>query len=632
MTPVSQWMRGSVVSGPDLSLLRLAVMDCGGADSAAPLPNWSRMRRGHGSTDTDFGKTLLAAIAKAEQQPPRSLEDRAVLWEQGWPLSPQERTLHGIPDGQEVVRLDEVLSLAHALPSLSKAERAAFFALVVAIAADLKSRRALVRKARREGWLRLARMAAQAAPKEPPKQAEAAGVVLPIAAAQSGVLLDSWILNDDAFLIGVGERSGDAPPQSELEAAWQALKRVQPIVGAVDIALGADDIELALGWTSPEHQQAVNGILKRRGDARAAALGALSWDTGDKLFRELHRCLAARHAELLVARLLRSWGASVEDTSILAHVGRDDRRWQTHDLEVDGVPVDVKNVTFDRRDRQSWAQIKRFRAAVRYDAVRTPWLASLRPFLDAHVGVDTEYLGSVDQQEMSAFSRIAEPPLSLEIEKPIQSGRSKFAGWCFALPSAAYHEWDRAFSRLLATIGVPSEGRPRLALPQLAVLRARGVVASLQPEELAQKESLRGVGRIADAVAQFGRAPRVLVAALLNELQLHLRGAGLVERSLLTNLFPFGPRVPLGVFDPSKSVLAFLTALLRLVETPGALDGVVSVQLMSPRWLRGTTAKGFKVTLITNCLHCSEFPLIRGQSETCRHGNGRLVCPNGHCC
>lgn len=589
------------------------------------------MPRRRGPKYKDF-VSLREAIAQAEEVPPRSIEERALLWEQALPVLPQERSRHGIAPGDQVATLDEILSLAHAIPLLSKAERTVYFAFVSLIDGDLRTRRALVRRARREGWIRLARMAAQATPPEVLDLRPVLGLVLPLGAAKSGRLLDSWLLSDDAFLHEVGERGTGPQPQSELSAAWQALAQVQPVFGVPGIALGEADIDLALSWVSAEHQQAVHHLLSRDGRGRLAALAALSWNPNKKLFGELHRCLAARHAELLVAHLLRAWGAAVEDVSLLATTGPGDKRWETHDLEIDGRPVDVKNVTFDRQERQSWAQIKRFRAAVRYDAVRTRWLSSLRPFLDPDTGADAEYLGSVNQQELAAFRSMARPPLSLEIEEPILSGRSKFAGWCFALPLEAYAAWDAAFARFVRAIELAGPERPLLTAPQLALLRARGVKAALRPEEVDSMSSLGSIGRVADAVAQFGRSPRVLVAALLNELQAHIRGEGLFARSLVRDLLPFGHRVPLGALDPSKSVAAFLGTLLRLVETPGALDGIVSVRLMSPRWLRGTAQEGFPVTLITNCLHCSEYPLIRGQAPACPHGTGRLVCPNGHCC
>jgi hypothetical protein len=54
------------------------------------------------------------------------------------------------------------------------------------------------------------------------------------------------------------------------------------------------------------------------------------------------RLISARAAELAAAKYYRNLGCTVEDVSVLQLDGKD-QRWITHDLVVDGHPVDVKN-------------------------------------------------------------------------------------------------------------------------------------------------------------------------------------------------------------------------------------------------------------------------------------------------
>lgn len=556
---------------------------------------------------------------------PRTIAERADLWDKGLPVLPDERRCHAIPKGQQIATIDEMLSLAHASDVLKIPEKTAFYALICSVSKELENRRALVRLDRRQGWLRLLKKASQATEGATTSAETVLGVQLPIDDATLGTLLDSLLRCRDVFLL---EQASD----SELGSAWLALQQVQPALISPTVALSEDDIDLALSWASKSVD--VDGLLRgRRGYHRHNALTALSResdDSGRRLFNQIHRCFAARHAELLVAHLLRSWGHTVEDVSQLQATLPSDTRWHTHDLAVDGMEVDVKNVT-DYRGRQTWARIKQLRTTVRYDAVCTRKLEDLRPFLDLGGHVSAEYLGSLDRTDLTTFAAMASPPLSMEIAMRLERG-SKYAGWCFALPPKAYREWDTAFDRVVRAIEASGDDRPDLAVPQLVVLHARGAVAALRHQERRLLTEHATLHRITQAVSQFGRAPRVIIAALLNELQFHLRGEVVLSRSLEKDLFPLHRRAPLGVLDPSESVASFLSAILHLVEFPDALAGIVSLRLMSPHWLRGTTTFGEQVNLFTNCKHCAEFPLIRGRNPYCGHGRGRLVCSLGHCC
>ena len=558
---------------------------------------------------------------------PRTIAERADLWDKGLPVLNTERRWHGIPKGQKIATIDEMLSLAHAIDVLSIHEKTAFYALICSVSKELENRRALVRLDRRQGWRRLLKKAPQATEGATTSAETVLGVQLPIDDATLGTLLDTLLRCGDVFLL---EQASD----SELGSAWLALQQVQPALISPTVALSEDDIDLALSWASKSVD--VDDLLRgRRGYHRHNALTAISWDSdySDKrLLREIHRCFAARHAELLVAHLLRSWGHTVEDVSQLQTTLPSDPRWHTHDLAVDAMKVDVKNVTVDRRGRQTWARIKQLRTTVRYDAVCTRWLADLRPFLEPGAHVSAEYLGSLYRTELNTFAAMASPPLSMEIAMGLEERGSKYAGWCFALPHEAYREWDTAFDRVVRAIEASGDDRPDLSVPQLVVLHARGAVAALRHQERRLLTEHATLHRITQAVSQFGRAPRVIIAALLNELQFHLRGEVVLSRSLKKDLFPLHHRAPLGVLDPSESVASFLSAILHLVEFPDALAGIVSLRLMSPNWLRGTTTSGEKVTLFTNCMRCAEFPLIRGRDPDCGHGRGRLVCPEGHCC
>jgi hypothetical protein len=591
------------------------------------------MKTGRTTTTTDFGKALLDAIGNSHGILQRTDVERAELWERNSRLGPEERRRHAMPDGHQLATLDQVLSLAHAEPDFSKAERSMFFLFVNAVETVLKGRRALVRKDRREGWVRLVRSSTAQKPPAQVKQRRLLGVRLPHVESDIRALVESWIRSGDAFLV---DQLVDASPRmashDPVEAAWARLSKVCVHPHAHGLHLDDADLALAMQWVNPTHASAAGKLISSNNGERAVQLGSLTLEQEDGLFREMHRCLGARYAERFCARLLELWGHVVVDVSGLAVRNPTDPRWITHDLEVDDMPVDVKSVTYNRAGLYTWPLVKKLRPAVRYDAVQMRWGPSLVSFLDGTILPHTEYLGSLSRSDLIAFAAMADPPLSLEISESVFEGKPRLAAWCFAVGDAGYQAWNVAYGDVLDALRRTDRHRPAMSLGRSAILRAHGNANILRSNESRLLEEHVALCRIADAIRVFGKSPRVLIAALLNEFQRALHGKVTLSRQLKNALGTLGRNYPLGVFDPTGSILAFLSALLQLLENPTAITDITSIRLMSPQWLRGTTRSGEQVTLITNCKHCSEFPLIRGRERTCEHGTRRLVCARGHCC
>jgi hypothetical protein len=591
------------------------------------------MKTGRTTATTDFGKALLDAIGKNHGPAQRTDVERAELWERHSRLGPEERRRHAMPDGHQLATLDQLLSLAHAEPDFPKAERSVFFLFVNAVETTLKGRRALVRKDRREGWVRLVRSSTALKPPVPVKQRRVLGLRLPYEESDIRDLVESWIRSGDAFLV---DQLVDAPPgmasHDPVEAAWARLSRVRIHPHAQGLHLDDADLELAMQWVNPTHASAARRLLSNHHGERAEQLGSLTLEHEDCLFREMHRCLGARYAERFCARILELWGHVVVDVSRLAVRNPADPRWTTHDLEVDETPIDVKSVTYNRAGLYTWPLVKKLRPAVRYDAVQMRWGPSLVSFLDGTLLRHTEYLGSLSRSDLGAFAAMADPPLSLEISESVFEGKPRLAAWCFAVGDAGYQAWNVAYGDVLDALRRTDRHRPDLSLGRSVILRAHGNADMLRSSESRLLEEHIALCRIADATRVFGKSPRVLIAALLNEFQRGLHGKVTLSRQLKSALSALGRNYPLGVFDPTGSTLAFLSALLQLLENPTAITDIISIRLMSPQWLRGTTRSGEQVTLITNCKHCSEFPLIRGRERTCGHGARRLICARGHCC
>jgi hypothetical protein len=582
---------------------------------------------------SDFGEKLRAALApKVEPLAPRSVEERAALWESGLEMIPAERMRHGMPDGHALRTLDEMFSLAWAVADSSSAEKAMFYTVVRSLARQLEGRDIRVRNDRHNAWRRLLERELSGSHERPVKRSVVCGVLVPVEDAQSGRLVDEWLETGDAVSHSRPTGNSSRRTRGPIDAAWEVLKQARPRTSNESVRLQEEDISLSLGWARESFKSAVNELLLRSGNDRLAALKGISWDKEPRLYNEIRRCLAARHAELLVLHVLRSWGRRVEDVSRLAASGSADQRWKTHDLEVDGLPVDVKNVTFRRDGFQTWTRVKQFRLQVRYDAARTRWAKNLESFFDEHPHVDAEYLGSLTSTDIATFSAMARPPLSIEVTDCTYDGGARFTGWCFALSEDAYGDWDDAFTRFVEALAVSTKDRPSLSDTQLAVLYARGVRMELRESESRLRSECVSLFAIAEMVNRYGRSPRAVVAAILNELQAHLSGQPRLSERLREQLFPFGKSAPLGVFDPSEGVAAFLESVLELVKAPTALAGIRSLQLMSPYWLRGRTESGESVTLIANCYDCGAYPLIRGRHSLCPHGTDRLRCENGHCC
>lgn len=590
----------------------------------------------HEDAKSDFAKKLRAAWAAKPQAPeeerahPMSSSERADRLSQRVPIVPSDRALHGIPANKVVDSVDELLSLSIAVTTRPRVEEEDFFTYLRALNERIEQSYARIRVARRDAWMEMFGRGAKVRTAEAPNRAVVAGVVLQGDSESLHQLVSGWLASGE-LVERFSQRQSHAGDRRDpvLRALWNEIAQTPTDCSLRPVVLDDEDVRLALGWSTAD----VRSIVAARGEALRGMLRGLATGESRTRFNEVHRCLAARHAEVLAANVLRGWQCAVEDVSRLAVAGGGDTRWLTHDLQVDGEPVDVKNVTYNRADLQTWHRARHFRKSVRYDAVRTRSMASLLSFLGEGEAVDAEYLGSLRPQELAELERMAEPGLSITLSKIDEQEAHRLATWCFSLPDAAYRTSDGKFAQLNRRLAESRASRFAEPVGYSAVLRAMGHEDLLSEAERENLDREYSLSRLARSVERHGRKPGVIIVALMNELVRHLRGEASLSEPLSRQLRVLAAARPLGVYDPSASVHRFLTALLALVRSPESLAGIEKIELVGTRWIRGTNAMGERLTLITNCRECGEFPLIRGQNDGCDHGTGRLKCrANGHCC
>lgn len=357
------------------------------------------------------------------------------------------------------------------------------------------------------------------------------------------------------------------------------------------------------------------------------------------------RIISARSAELVVMQWYREVGQTVEDVSI-AQLQLRAKGWRSHDMAVDGRPIDVKNARRSARRNQGYSEhIAKFKAHRPFSA-QVYLVGVLSDFLscdDFARGRRGEVcvLGEVSQSDLAGlagyllrrFSDVFDTK-SLTVMCIAKPGL--VPGWMFEYPAEHYVTRGIAIARVGDL--VEDAARRRWRLPKYLISfvdnaeRASGYSES--DRDCAIWMELRNLAR------EIGFSRRGLYYCLLGTaLQAAMKGDRHFHPSLFRAwMFDCNEVTrPLGLCDPLGYVDALIAALEGIwgagAET--RLGSYRMFRLTAPGILRGVRQSGEEETVLAYCggwksdtaKPCGRNPLHLGIARVCPKC-GRLVCPD----
>ena len=307
--------------------------------------------------------------------------------------------------------------------------------------------------------------------------------------------------------------------------------------------------------------------------------------------------------------------------------------WKTHDLRVDGRPLDVKNVRCPRLDRFQehwWPDHKRDRERAQVAVVGS---VSVPKADQSPEGSLVLLIGEVTdsdvrrlREDVNTAAKVA--GLSLEIH-PDRDWRYRLPGWLFEYPDDHYTSgpnWDDVLPRCRAIsrdLGLP-------IAPWLVGLEA----ARCGP-----CSGIHGLKRIEETMFGFlrhvGLSRRTLFCFVLIYMLSHSDDSKARE-ALVDRIFHGDERsLPLGLHDPRNYVWHLLQALEQMIASNvDILHQATNFRLVGVNILQARIGSGRWHTILAYCGNCGRWPLFLGRSELCPCGRRRLVCddPTCHSC
>jgi hypothetical protein len=366
---------------------------------------------------------------------------------------------------------------------------------------------------------------------------------------------------------------------------------------------------------------------------------------------ENRRMLSARLAEKAVLSFFQAQGCTVRDVSItqLSEL-TSQREWRDYDLDIDGVPLDVKNATRSRRNpdryvRHCVARFKELRTleAIQVAGVLSRWLRveSMRSQAEPVL-----FLGLTSTQEIEQIRReIDNGPLGLTFRDGLR-GPSFLPPWIFNYPDSLYQARTAAISEL-RTLDFPdwrvcSEAK----LNTVPAFIAAGRYYRYQPE-ISLSDSQRSlVTLLITRQNRIGLSLAVVFLSVLEhfvEMLLRESEDNYDAQDYARLIFPTTDRTrPLFLYDPLMTIDTLLTNLSTLWGTRTShLQGFRIFRLQDLNILLGkrTPNDSQWQTLLAYCggwlnypvpQPCGKIPLVLGRDESCVCG--KLICPDCNFC
>lgn len=366
------------------------------------------------------------------------------------------------------------------------------------------------------------------------------------------------------------------------------------------------------------------------------------------------KLMSARAAELIVKSYYQELGHIVEDISIRQIVNTD-VGWMTHDLNVDGKPVDVKNARRSLSSKNSYSEffVRKLKEVASQDAHSEVTITGTlseyvsfhgtsRPFLPPTVLV----LGEVSRRTLDRAQVWMKDRTHDHLDLVNFAEPRFFPAWFFEYPESHYRKretviktWKGIMQSALDS-GLAWDKVPLFSLPFLD----EGNHGGLTPQQAALLQTIRDLDRT------LGLTRLSAVLLILSELIRASIGitSEFASDEIARYVFPFGGKTgrkllklpfvridELGVVD---NMLKATNSAWQLARAQ--LREFKRFQLLGPSILRGDDGGGRWTTILAYCgglrisppgVPCGMAPLILGEHRTCS-ACLRLICPECSYC
>lgn len=377
-----------------------------------------------------------------------------------------------------------------------------------------------------------------------------------------------------------------------------------------------------------------------------------SWLKREPNSKDRYRMFSARNAEKAVAAYFRNAGYSVSDVSISQLDTPHGGEWETFDIRVGALAVDVKNARRSPRNEKSYVShcVPRFKEekrpihskcgthSVRIAGVLSPYLGeqTLR-----RAGEPLLFLGLTEAPRLDRLDlMLVEGPLRLALQQSPNSYKILLPPWIFDYPKREYTERDAALKLI-------RDGEWRETKSEVNVSAAVAAAAGIEfiSSSPLRDDHMRFVLTLSARIHEYGLSLPVIYLTVLERFLQSLLSREVFDftyEDYVSLIFPSSKRTrPLFIFDPLETVHNLLISLSNLWKRRNSeLRQMKSFQLCGLNILRGKTdddADHWK-TIMAYCggvnkkareakryAPCGNTPLILGECDLCKFG--RLICP-----
>ena len=367
---------------------------------------------------------------------------------------------------------------------------------------------------------------------------------------------------------------------------------------------------------------------------------------------ELGRLLSARSAEKVAADFYGNYRKAVKDISITQIDKKIQSDWRIYDLDVDGSPVDVKNSRESQNGENRYSeycvpQFKRNRENddVTIAGVFSPyvWPGEILNPSEYSGDLSILFLGETDRAELEKLKEEFNSVVEFRSMTPTHA--SFLPPWVFDYPEYVYTERNTARKDLktFQNLGLLKEAEFEFNL--LPVCISTGIdFAEVRDNVAFRSWEKTFLEQLRDRINRYDLSLRILFLTVLAHF---LDMVASPESDFNPDkyrrfLFHESSNLPLGIYDPLKTIDALITALGTLwTAENGLIRKFKKFQLRSFNSLYGKSDQtdNLWTTLITYCggrmpedgSACGKTPLVLGESKLCDHR--RLICPAcGYCC
>jgi len=410
------------------------------------------------------------------------------------------------------------------------------------------------------------------------------------------------------------------------------------------------DIQLALNWgDSPNLRRLSANITKN------LILAEFYKDP------ELGRLLSARAAEKAAMLFFHRNGYAVEDISIKQVVDPQSTEWKTHDLRINGCPVDVKNSRRSKSNKYTYVRhcVPRFKQSRRNEDVAIVGVLSnhlcprhiLEPE-DANCDTKISILGTTTGTRISALKKEFERPDFLRIDISSSGNAHQFLPpWVFEYGPAFYKNRNEAITRAKQLL-IPElklwqiwQGKKNDVNYQDINILPILIASEVSLDETWGRESPEGwkwtlVAKINSWRARVGLSLPFLFCSILSHF-LEM----ITSRASFSSYDPREYRqllffdrsssdMPLFIYDPLKTIESLIETLTTLWHAGQAnVRDYHIFRLRGFNILQGkeTLSDSLWKTLVAYCGKCGYMPLVLGHNDHCPKC-GKLICRKcGYC-